>query len=158
MIMGIITGFLLIFFQRNSSRASRISPLILPHSRVILLLAAFHSFHGHGAELLHELAGFSHIDEASGNDIRAGQKVVGTFFQGKSHDNDTVLGKVLAVADDDIAHIADAKAIHKDLARGTFPATFPSSSESSSTSPDWISITLSSGMPSSRARPAAAAR
>ena len=47
-----------------------------------------------------------------------------TFFQGKSHDNDTVLGKVLAVADDYIAHIADAKAIHKDLARGNFSGDF----------------------------------
>ena len=51
----------------------------------------------------------SYIDEAAGNDVRACQNLVASFFQGDDYDDYAVLGQLLAVADDDISYIPYAQ-------------------------------------------------
>ena len=60
----------------------------------------------------------AHVDEAAADDIRAGHQRAAVAVDGHDDDNQAVLAEVLAVAQDHVAHVADAKAIHQHAARG----------------------------------------
>ena len=66
--------------------------------------------------VLHQILGFSHIDEASGHDVRAGQQLIAVFLQRQHDDDDTVLSQVLSVTQHDIADVADTQSVYQDSA------------------------------------------
>src|SRR5712692_1414008 len=62
--------------------------------------------------------GITHIDEATRDDIGAGQGLAGFFIDGEDHHQYAILGEHLAVAQDDLSDISDAQAVYKDVATG----------------------------------------
>ena len=61
---------------------------------------------------VHQALVLPHIDEATAHEVGAGQNFAGLAVHGGHNDDQTVLGQVLAVAQDHIAHVAHAKAVH----------------------------------------------
>ena len=56
------------------------------------------------------------IDEAAGYDIGAGQRMAGALGQSHDDDDDAFHGQLLAVADNDVADVADTEAVDEDAA------------------------------------------
>ena len=74
--------------------------------------------HGNILQLLHQIAGFLHINESAGDDLRRGQQRAVLRGDGKDHHHHAVLCQTLAVPHDHGAHVADAGAVHIHLAGG----------------------------------------
>ena len=70
------------------------------------------------AGTVHQFLALADIDEAAADKIRTGQHLAGGTIHSSRHDDDAILGQVVAVTQDHIAHIAHAVAIHHDGAGG----------------------------------------
>ena len=70
------------------------------------------------AGLLDDVLILTHVDEAAGDNVRPGDQGVLCAVVGHGDDDQAFLGEMLAVAQDDVAHIADAQAVHQQFAEG----------------------------------------
>ena len=72
--------------------------------------------HGHAARAGDQLLVFAHIHKAAGDQLRAGGHLARLLAHADDHDDQAVLGQVLAVAQHDVAHVAHAQAVDHDRA------------------------------------------
>ena len=66
---------------------------------------------------VHQALVLPHIDEAAAHEVGAGQNFAGLAVHGGHDDDEAVLRQMLAVPQDDVAHIAHAEAVHHDGAQ-----------------------------------------
>src|SRR5579859_198500 len=65
-----------------------------------------------------QFLGVAHIDEATRDNIRASQGLACLFINCEHHHQDAVLSQHLAVTQDNLPDVTDAKAVYKDIAAG----------------------------------------
>src|SRR5690606_20492409 len=79
-----------------------------------LLQRRFHD----GPRILDQPFRFPHVDETARDDVGTGHHFTGLLIEGDDHDQDAVLGELLAIPQDDIADVPDAQTVYEDLAVG----------------------------------------
>ena len=80
--------------------------------------AALHRLGSNVPQLLHQVSGFLHVDEAPGDDVRAGEDAAVLAGKVHHHHDHTVLGQMLPVPKDHAAHVPYAQAVHQHLPGG----------------------------------------
>ena len=65
---------------------------------------------------LQKILRLPHIDKASGYNIRARKQLVGMLLQCEDNDDDTILGKVLAVAENNVSDISNTESVNENAA------------------------------------------
>ena len=72
----------------------------------------------HGAHGIHQILGFPYIDKSAGDNIRTCHTFATGLVDGQHHNDDAVLCQMLSVTENDVAYVAYAVAVHKDLTGG----------------------------------------
>ena len=80
----------------------------------MLVHAAFQCVFHDALGTVHQALVLAHIHEAAAHEVRPGQHLAGLAVHRSHDDHQAVLGQVLAVPQDHVAHVAHAQAVHHD--------------------------------------------